>query len=1215
MRKSWIPPSLGIKRLLRYLTDIPDGSLNHPSNVERSRRIYILFSISNIGTIVLFLFGIIALIKKSYALGMLEFTLAFALAVNLLHARRYKNYNTNIYFGTALSAAFIVYVFLTGGVNTTGFVCYYIFPLVASFLLGSKKGAIATALISLPVVILFLMKTPPSIFTNYTFDFKLRFLFSFLVISVFSYLFEYSREQNQEELRNAHSNSEKQVDERTSALQQAIQSLQGEIGERRRAEEALRQSEEKYRNILESIQEGYFELDLDGSYTFVNDANCRLLGFTKEELVGMNYRQHSEEKTAKDLYAHYYELYLSGKPIERLDVEAIRKDGTKGIYETSVSLLRDSEGKPIGFRGVSRDVTERKRAEEVLRESERGLRIIFESIQAGVLIIDPETHVIVDLNPAALKLIGAPKEKIVDSICHKYICPAETGKCPITDLKQNVENAERVLLTANGESRQVIKTVVPILLGGRRYLLESFVDISERKWAEEALRESEEKYRAILENIEDGYYEADLAGNLTFFNDSMSRISRTPKEKLIGVNNRQYTDQENAKKMFQAFNKVYRTGEPSKECTWEITRRDGIKRHLEASISLRKDSSGKPIGFRGIVRDITERKWMEQALRESENKFRDLAEKSLIGVYLVQDGVFKYVNARLAEINGYAAAELIDKKGPKDLVFPEDWPMVEENTRKRLSGEVESLHFEFRDITKDNRIINVEVYGSRTMYQRRPAVVGTLLDITDRKRAEEKLRESEEKFRQLAENIREVFYISEQGITQYVSPAYMEIWGRSPQHLYEEPRSILDTVHPEDRDRVMKSLPMKNQGEVEEVYRIVRPDGSIRWIKDRSFPIYDDSGKTHRIVGIAADITDLKLGEEKLKYLSLHDSLTGLYNRIYFEEEISRIEKGRYDTVGILSCDVDGLKLVNDTLGHHQGDRLLIAAARVIRECFREGDLVARIGGDEFSILLPDTTESAVENACQRIQEAVAGYNGTNPQLPLSISVGFAINHGVYRNLKDLFKEADNHMYRKKLYGTKSVRSTIVKTLINTLKTRDHTAENHIIRLEKLLAGIAAFIGLPESTKSDLSLLAKFHDIGKVAIADAILFKEGPLTPEEWTEMKRHCEIGYHIALSAPELVPIADWILKHHEWWNGQGYPLGIEGEEIPVECRLLAIAETYEALTSASSYQKTYSHSEAVVELRRHSGKQFDPKLLESFLQMLEIPSLASEPNETAI
>jgi diguanylate cyclase (GGDEF)-like protein/PAS domain S-box-containing protein len=469
--------------------------------------------------------------------------------------------------------------------------------------------------------------------------------------------------------------------------------------------------------------------------------------------------------------------------------------------------------------------------------------------------------------------------------------------------------------------------------------------------------------------------------------------------------------------------------------------------------------------------------------------------------------------------------------------------------------------------------------------------------------------ESEERFRQLAENIREVFYIHEEGIPRYVSPAFAEIWGRSPQSLCENPDSFWETIHPEDRDHVKEFMGKKTQEEYEVVYRIVRPDQSIRWIRDHSFPVEDASRGRQRAVGIATDITDLKLGEEKLRYLGLHDPLTGLYNRIYFEEEISRIEKNRYGTVGILSCDVDGLKLVNDTLGHDQGDHLLAAAAQVIRSSFREGDLAARIGGDEFAVILPNTTESAVENACQRIQEAVDAYNAVTPQLPLSISVGFAIKNGSHKNLKDVFKEADNHMYRKKLYRTQSIRSTIVSTLINTLKARDLATEQHASRLEKLLVRMASLIGLPESAMADLSLLAKFHDIGKVGISDAILLKEGPFTPEEWAEMKRHCEIGYRIALSAADLVPIADWILKHHEWWDGQGYPLGLKGEEIPVECRLLAIADAYEALTSARTYRRKCSHQEAVAELRKYAGTQFDPELLEIFLKMVEIHFHGSE------
>jgi diguanylate cyclase (GGDEF)-like protein/PAS domain S-box-containing protein len=648
-----------------------------------------------------------------------------------------------------------------------------------------------------------------------------------------------------------------------------------------------------------------------------------------------------------------------------------------------------------------------------------------------------------------------------------------------------------VILTGLNDEAVAIRAVQQ---GAEDYLVKGQMDSNllarairyaiERKRAGERLRESEEKYRTILENIEDGYYEVDLAGNLTFFNDSMCRIWGYPKEELMGMNNRQYTDQENAKRLFQAFNKVYRTGEPRRECDWGIIRKDGTKRYLEASVSLRKDASGKPMGFRGIVRDITERK-----------------------------------------------------------------------------------------------------------------------------RAEVALRESEERFRQLAENVREVFYIHEEGIPRYVSPAYAEIWGRPPETLYEDPNSFWETIHPEDRDYVKGLMEKKTREEYEVVYRIVRPDASVRWIRDCSFPVENGSGRTQRAVGIAADITELKLGEEKLKYLSLHDALTGLYNRIYFEEEMSRLEKTRHEAVGILSCDVDGLKLVNDTLGHDQGDRLLASAARVIRGSFREGDMAARIGGDEFAVVLPDTTESAVENACQRIQEAVESYNATTPELPLSISVGFAIRNGSHKNLKDVFKEADNHMYRKKLYRSQSVRSTIVSTLINTMKARDLATEQHASRLEKLLVRMAVLIGLPESTTADLSLLAKFHDIGKVGISDAILLKEGPFTPDEWAEMKRHCEIGYRIALSAADLVPIADWILKHHEWWNGQGYPLGIKGEEIPVECRLLAIADAYEALTSARPYRRKCSHREAVAELRRHAGTQFDPGLLDIFLKMVETHFHGSE------
>ncbi|HOV78591.1 MAG TPA: diguanylate cyclase [Bacillota bacterium] len=341
--------------------------------------------------------------------------------------------------------------------------------------------------------------------------------------------------------------------------------------------------------------------------------------------------------------------------------------------------------------------------------------------------------------------------------------------------------------------------------------------------------------------------------------------------------------------------------------------------------------------------------------------------------------------------------------------------------------------------------------------------------------------------------------------------------------------------------------------------------------------------------------------EERVKYLTFHDYLTGLYNRAYFEEEMHRLSTGRYDPVSIILCDIDGLKLVNDTMGHETGDSLLVAAASVIKGSFRDGDVVARIGGDEFAVLLPNSGKGAVRSACNRLRNSIKSYNEGNERLPLSISIGFSTRSDVSITMDELYKDADNNMYREKLLRTQSARSGVVQTLKKALGARDFITEGHADRMQDLVTAMAESMSLPDCKIADLRLLAQFHDIGKVGIPDSILFKPGPLTPEEYSEMKRHCEIGHLIAMSPPDLVPIADLILMHHEWWNGKGYPLELKGEEIPLECRILAIADAYDAMTSDRPYRKALSHDQAVKELRKNAGIQFDPYLVNRFVELL--------------
>ncbi|MDD2499137.1 MAG: HD-GYP domain-containing protein, partial [Desulfitobacteriaceae bacterium] len=187
---------------------------------------------------------------------------------------------------------------------------------------------------------------------------------------------------------------------------------------------------------------------------------------------------------------------------------------------------------------------------------------------------------------------------------------------------------------------------------------------------------------------------------------------------------------------------------------------------------------------------------------------------------------------------------------------------------------------------------------------------------------------------------------------------------------------------------------------------------------------------------------------------------------------------------------------------------------------------------------------------------------------------------------------------REKLHRIHSVRSNIVQALLKALETRDIQTEEHSKRLGRLIIDLAKAAGIPEQKFSDLYLFAQFHDIGKVGIPDSILFKPEKLSHCEELRMKAHCEIGKRIALASPDLVPIADWILKHHEWWNGEGYPMGLKGNEIPLECRILAIVDAYDAMVNDRLYKKAVSHETALAELSKCAGTQFNPELVEVFI-----------------
>ncbi len=353
------------------------------------------------------------------------------------------------------------------------------------------------------------------------------------------------------------------------------------------------------------------------------------------------------------------------------------------------------------------------------------------------------------------------------------------------------------------------------------------------------------------------------------------------------------------------------------------------------------------------------------------------------------------------------------------------------------------------------------------------------------------------------------------------------------------------------------------------------------------------------ILSIVTDITENKHAEDEIMFLSFHDRLTGLYNRAYFEEKLLRLNTRRQLPISLIIGDVNGLKVINEALGHHQGDKLLQAVSESIRYTCRPEDIVARWGGDEFIILLPRCDRDKADKILERIKTACLGINVLPIQI--SISLGAATKADAAMDIREIIKEAEDKMYRNKLLEAASIRSSFLNSLQNALWTRSHETEAHCRRLQDMVTNIGQVIDLCSSEMDNLRLLAALHDIGKIAIPSNILDKPGELTHEEWDMMRKHPEIGYRIALSSPEMAPIAEAILHHHERWDGSGYPGGKKAGEIPLLSRILALADAYDVMVNGRPYQKSITHKEALQEIKRCAGSHFDPELVEKTIKII--------------
>ncbi|MFA5675535.1 MAG: HD domain-containing phosphohydrolase [Christensenellales bacterium] len=568
----------------------------------------------------------------------------------------------------------------------------------------------------------------------------------------------------------------------------------------------------------------------------------------------------------------------------------------------------------------------------------------------------------------------------------------------------------------------------------------------------------------------------------------------------------------------------------------------------------------------------------------------------------------EYMDTTLEKIYGIEPGTFDGKiESWRKFVHADDIENVIKAYKKALGGGDE-YSVEFRIILNDGSVRHISSAGMlhKDDGGKPVRMVGTDWDITERKKAELALTAEKELMGATLRSIGDGVVVTDRyARITLVNAQFEQIIGLKRAQIHgclfgEVVKTIDGGSGDSDGLRLIEKTLRTGRIYSYSGRELLRSDGKIVPVAYTAAPIKDSGSDICGSVIVIRDITEEKKKQDKIDYLLYHDSLTGVYNRRYFEMMLRKYDTKESLPISILSCDVNGLKLTNDAFGHGAGDRLLQRMAAIMEKAARPEDTVARIGGDEFYILMPNADEKKAKRTCEKVKELAASNNRF--EIDSSVSIGFETKYRPDQNINTIIKRAESKMYRIKTFEDPDRRDNSINTILLTLHQRRPYEQLHARQVSDICGKIACQMGLSKREISEIKAAGLMHDIGKIAVPETIFNKPGKLTDEEWTEVKRHCEIGFRIISGSIDMAHIARTVLAHHERFDGKGYPSGIAGEDIPLKARILAVADTYDAMINERPYRKPFSKRAALKEIAALSGAQFDPKVVEAFLKLME-------------
>ena len=628
-------------------------------------------------------------------------------------------------------------------------------------------------------------------------------------------------------------------------------------------------------------------------------------------------------------------------------------------------------------------------------------------------------------------------------------------------------------------------------------------------------------------------------------------------------------------------------------------RKDGSTLYVEAAASI---LSRSPFIRAFFLRDITERRNSEKKLFHYQELMRYIIEHNRNAVAVHDKNLnYMYVSQPYIELFNLHGKELIGRHHYEVLPsMPEDFKEVH---RRVLRGEIIRSDETFSAFDAGKYV----VWECRPWYEDDGSIGGFILyieDITERKKFEQLMINEKEQLKTTLLSVGDgVISTDVRGNIVVMNPVAEKLTGWSISEAEgREINSVFRIIREQTRvpveDFIMQIL---TQGKVIDYSNklLISKTGNELPVEISVAPIVHSDGSVSGAVFIFRDVSEKRAEQRKIEFLSYNDVLTGLYNRRYIEDAMIDLDTPENLPITIFSVDVNGLKLANDAFGHEFGDQLLKTFADILKGVCQPEDVIGRVGGDEFCILMKNTDEDEAASIKERILDEMSKLK-LYP-IVASLAIGFAVKHSPEDDIKTVMVLSDHRMYQDKIKSRKTMRTQTIQMALDHNNLSHTHEQSHSYNVSLYCEAIARAMGFDEKSVQEIKTAGLLHDIGKIMISSHILNKSGKLSKDEFNLVKRHPEVGYQLLRTVDEYAHLSEFVLYHHECWDGSGYPIGLKDEEIPLFSRIIAVADAFDAMTGERPYQRTKTQSEAIEELKRGMGTQFDPEIVKIFCPLV--------------